>query len=226
MEKKRTDIQVVFFDVAGTLLEVQGTVGDIYSRFARRYGVRAGTDDLKEAFARSFHRQPPLAFPPDTPEAELHIMECDWWHNVVRNVFLAYEFPQFDDFFLEVFEFFRSKDAWRLFDDVIPALTALRDRGFRLAIISNFDSRLDDLLQTFEIDHFFDGTYISSRIGVTKPDPRIFLAALKGEEPRKAIHIGDSLLEDVEGASAVGMRAILIDRSNKFGKLINDVPRA
>ncbi len=226
MEKTRAEIQVVFFDVAGTLLDVKGSVGDIYSTIARRYGVRARADDLKEAFALSFRCQPPLAFPPGTPEAELHMMERGWWHSLVRDVFVAYEFPQFKDFFLEVFEFFRSKEAWQLFDDVIPALTALRDHGLRLAVISNFDSRLDDLLRAFEIDHFFDGTYISSRIGAAKPDRRIFLAALKGEEPRNALHIGDSLREDLEGASAAGMRAMLLDRSDKFVTWINDVPRA
>jgi putative hydrolase of the HAD superfamily len=224
MQKTRAEIQVVSFDVVGTLMEVKGSIGDIYSKFARRYGVHARADDLKEAFSRSFRCQPPLAFQPGTPEAELHRLERDWWRSLVRDVFVAYEFPQFNDFFIELFELFRSKEAWQLFDDVIPALTALRDRGLRLAVISNFDSRLDDLLLAFEIDHFFDGTYISSRIGVAKPDRRIFLAALKGEEPRNALHIGDSLREDVEGASTAGMRAVLLDRSDKVATKINDVP--
>src|SRR5262245_3823790 len=146
------ETQVVFFDAAGTLFEVNGSVGAIYSGFARRYGVNVDQDEINESFSRFFPAQPPLTFPPGIPRAELHILERNWWRHLVLEVFGDHNFRQFESFFTDVFEFFRRKDAWRLYDDVIPTLTELRNRRMRLAVISNFDSRLDDLLQDFEID--------------------------------------------------------------------------
>jgi putative hydrolase of the HAD superfamily len=210
------EIQVVFFDVGGTLVEVNGSVGEVYSRFARRYGIDRDPIAMTDAFSRSFREQPPLAFPRGTPEDELHGLERDWWRGLVLKVVPV--FPAFDEFFSEVYQFFRGREAWRLFDDVIPTLSELKNRGLRLAIISNYDSRIDDLLREFEIVGFFDGVHVSSRIGAAKPDRDIFLSALRYHrvEPGKAIHVGDSLREDVEGASAVGIRAVLIDRNQSY----------
>jgi putative hydrolase of the HAD superfamily len=210
------EIQVVFFDVGGTLVESNGSVGEIYGRFARRYGIDQDPVVMTDAFSRSFREQPPLAFPRGTPEDELHGLERDWWRRLVLEVVPG--FPQFDAFFSEVYEFFRGREGWRLFDDVIPTLAELKDRGLRLAVISNYDSRIDDLLRDFEIERFFDGVHISSRAGAAKPDRDIFLSALRYHqvEPGKAIHVGDSLRADIEGASAVGMQAVLIDRTQSF----------
>jgi putative hydrolase of the HAD superfamily len=207
------EIQMVFFDVGGTLVELNGSVGDIYGRFARRYGIDRDPVAMTDSFARSFREQPPLAFPRGTPEDELQRLEREWWRSLALNVIPW--FPEFDEFFNEVYEFFRSREAWRLFDDAIPTLAELKNRGLRLAIISNYDSRIDDLLRVFEIERFFDGVHVSSRSGAAKPDRDIFLSALRYHrvEPQRALHVGDSLREDVEGASAVGMRAVMLDRN-------------
>jgi putative hydrolase of the HAD superfamily len=210
------EIQVVFFDVGGTLVELNGSVGDIYGRFARRYGIDREPAAMTDAFSRSFREQPPLAFPRGTPEDELHGLERDWWRRLVLDVIPGV--PQFDDFFSEVYEFFREREAWRLFDDAIPTLAKLKNRGLRLAIISNYDSRIDDLLRDFEIERFFDGVHVSSRSGAAKPDRDIFLSALRYHQiaPHEALHVGDSLREDIEGALAVGITAVLIDRNQSY----------
>ena len=211
------EIQAIFFDAGGTLFEVNGSVGEIYSRFARRYSIELDPETLTAAFLSSFREQPPLAFPRGTPEIELHGLEYDWWRRLVIDV--VSDFPQFDDFFAEVYEYFRRREAWVMFDDVIPTLTALKDHGLRLGIISNYDSRIDDLLRAFEIESYFDGIHVSSRSGVAKPDEKIFRAALSYHrvEPQNALHVGDNLREDVEGALLAGMRGVLLDRNSRVG---------
>jgi len=209
--------QVIFFDAAGTLIEVRGSVGEIYCRFARRYGVEAQPDEIQQSFIHSFSDQSglaPLAFPANTPETELKALEYGWWRDLVMAVFAGRDFPRFDRFFAEVFEFFRSDEAWVVFDDVEPALAALSERGLRLGVISNFDSRLFDLLRVLGLDGYFDSVHISTRVGAAKPDPAIFRAALDHHsvEPRQAMHIGDSWREDVEGAAKVGIQTIFLDR--------------
>jgi len=208
-------IQMVFFDAAGTLFEVQGSVGEIYSRLARGYGVEVAPEEIQRSFARQFRAQPPMAFPSETPEAERLALEREWWRDLVCAVFAGEgAFPRFEEYFTEVFEFFRRAEGWRLYDDVVPTLAALKARGLRLGIISNFDSRLFDVLRALSLDHYFEAVHISSREGAAKPDPAIFEAALIGHDlaPQNALHIGDSLREDVEAAAAVGMQAIWLDR--------------
>lgn len=207
--------EVIFFDAAGTLIEVRGSVGEIYSRVAREFGIEADPSTLRQNFARAFLLQPPMAFPAGTPEAKLRELENDWWRNLVRDVFAGLgSFPRFDEFFDDLFERFRGSEFWRVYDDVEPALRELKGRGLKLGVISNFDSRLYDVLRACKLDHFFDSVHISTRVGAAKPDRAIFLAALNYHriEPGQAWHVGDSLREDVEGARAAGLRAFLVDR--------------
>jgi putative hydrolase of the HAD superfamily len=215
------EVKVIFFDAVGTLIEIRGCVGEIYSRAAREFGFEAEPRILQLNFERSFRRPPPLAFPAGTPEAALTELEKGWWRNLVEAVFTGLgSFPRFDQFFDEIFERFRGREFWRVYDDVAPTLTELKRLGLKLGVISNFDSRLYDLLRACRLDHFFDSVHISTRVGAAKPDPAIFRAAVNhyAVEARRAWHVGDSLREDVEGAMAAGVNAILLDRNDRFAE--------
>ncbi|HEY9432319.1 MAG TPA: HAD-IA family hydrolase [Blastocatellia bacterium] len=215
------EVKVIFFDAAGTLIETRGCVGEIYLRAAREFGFEAEPRILQLNFERSFRRQPPLAFPVGTPETALIELEKGWWRDLVRAVFDGLgSFPRFEDFFDELFERFRDREFWRVYDDVEPALAELKRLGLKLGVISNFDSRLYDVLRACRLDHFFDSIHISTRVGAAKPDPVIFQAALNhyAVEGRQAWHVGDSLREDVEGAMAAGLNAALIDRDDRFAE--------
>jgi putative hydrolase of the HAD superfamily len=93
-------------------------------------------------------------------------------------------------------------------------LTQLRGQGFELGIVSNFDSRLFTILRGLGIESFFDSVTISSLAQAAKPAPRIFEVALEKHavDPEEAVHIGDSLQDDVEGAEKAGLAGILLDR--------------
>ena len=215
---------VIFFDAAGTLFEVRGSVGEIYSRIASQYGCEADAEHLQQNFARWFRLQPPMAFPPGTDENKLREMEKGWWRNLVRAVFAdCGSFPHFGEFFSDVFEQFRKAEAWRVYEDVVPALTELKRLGIRLGVISNFDSRLYDVLEAVGLAPFFDSVHISTRVGAAKPDPVIFQAALAAHniEPHQAWHVGDSQREDIEGAEAAGIQAILLDRNSQQSENIS-----
>jgi putative hydrolase of the HAD superfamily len=206
--------KLIIFDAAGTLFEVRGSVGEIYASRAQRYGVMVEAATLQQRFVQSFRAQPPLAFQGYASEAELKQLEFAWWGRLVRQVFAETDFPRFPEFFAEVFEFFRRPEAWRLYDDVLPTLAGLEARGIQLAVLSNFDTRLEALLKNFGLAVYFAGVHLSSRIGAAKPDARVFLAALHfhGIEPYEAWHVGDSWCEDVEGARVAGVGGWLIER--------------
>ena len=212
--------RVIFFDAGGTLIEPRGSVGSIYHRIAAYHGIQTDAAQLQQNFKQAFPLQPPLAFPVELSAAELDCRERAWWRTLVADVFGATsEHPAFDEFFAEVYHYFTRAEAWQVFDDVVPALQGLCARGVRLAVISNFDARLDQILAATGLGEYFDAVYCSTRCGAAKPDARIFEWALRqqGIAATEAWHVGDALREDVEGASAVGMKAWLIDRDGANG---------
>ncbi|HUB04087.1 MAG TPA: HAD-IA family hydrolase [Solirubrobacteraceae bacterium] len=100
------------------------------------------------------------------------------------------------------------------FPDVRPALAAARARGRRLVVVSNWDVSLHGVLRALELEPLLDGILTSAGAGARKPAPAIFeqALALAGAAPGEAIHVGDSLEEDVAGARAAGIEPVLVRR--------------
>ena len=216
----RSPVQVVFFDAADTLFHVQGSVADIYLTHAVQFGFQQQADSLaaiKQAFSRAFREAPPPIFAVTEP-AQLKHSERLWWFDIVHNVFYRVGmFERFDDFFERVFEIFEDPSSWCLFPDTVSTLTRLKSQGLELGIISNFDTRLFSVLRGLGIADAFDTVTISSLAQAAKPAPKIFQLALDKHavDPEDALHVGDSLRDDAEGAVRAGMRALLLDRLSR-----------
>jgi putative hydrolase of the HAD superfamily len=103
---------------------------------------------------------------------------------------------------------------FRPYPEVPGVLAALRERGARLAVVSNWDVSLHDVLERTGLRPLLDAVVISAELGAAKPDPAIFRAALErvGAAAGDALHVGDSLEADVEGARAAGVDAVLVAR--------------
>jgi len=93
----------------------------------------------------------------------------------------------------------------------------LRARGHRLVVASNWDCSLPDWLGPTGLLEHVDGVVTSADAGAAKPDPAVFrrALALAGVDGGGAVHVGDSLDNDVAGARAVGIRAILVQRAGE-----------
>ncbi|MCE2414674.1 HAD family hydrolase [Candidatus Poribacteria bacterium] len=109
-----------------------------------------------------------------------------------------------------------AASAATLYDDTVPTLRHLRDAGFKLAIVSNWDTPLDPLTERLGIAHYFDIIVAShdARVLSAKPDPHIFNYTLTavGVSAAEAVHVGDTYEADIVGAKNAGIRPILIDR--------------
>lgn len=110
-----------------------------------------------------------------------------------------------------------SAIRFRAFPDAAPALAALRERGLRLVCVSNWDCSLGEVLARCGLAGALDGVVSSAEAGARKPDPKIFAAALAlaGSAAEETLHVGDTPSEDVAGAQAAGLRALLIDREGE-----------
>jgi putative hydrolase of the HAD superfamily len=115
---------------------------------------------------------------------------------------------------------------FRAYPDVAPALRALRRLGLRLIVVSNWDVSLHDRLAETGLAPLVDAAVASAELGAAKPDGAIFAhaLALAGVEPDAALHAGDSPAEDVRGALAAGLRAVLVARDGAAGAPAPGVP--
>ncbi len=196
---------VILFDAAETLFTTRGTVGEIYAEVAGNYGSRASADEIQDAFLRQFQHSGPV----------LTENEKQWWKDVVHGVFEAVGMvPDFDRFFEDVYEQFRDDRGWKLFPETLPVLRELRRRGYKLGVISNFDSRIYSVLESLNILSLFDSITISSETGFAKPDPEIFRAAVRaaGVSAARILYVGDNLSNDVIAGAAAGLHTVLLDR--------------
>lgn len=219
-------IRAVTFDAGGTLIAVAEPVGATYARAAARHGIDVRPDDVERGFGTAFATAPPLAFPGASP-VRLGDHERAWWYTVVRRALgPAAAGAPLDAVFDELFAYYATAPAWRVFPDVPGVLAALRARGIRLGVVSNFDRRLGPLLTALGLAPSLDAVVCSSRIGSAKPDAEVFHAALRELDvaPGCALHVGDAPVEDVQGARAAGMRAVLLDRHAAAGGQPPDVP--
>jgi HAD superfamily hydrolase (TIGR01509 family) len=93
---------------------------------------------------------------------------------------------------------------------VPEALRRLRAHGLALAVVANWDFGLHEHLRTRRLRHWFDTVVTAAEVGAKKPDPRPFREALHrlGVRPDRAVHVGDVLAHDGEGAAAAGMRFV------------------
>lgn len=221
--------QVIFFDAMGTLFDLKSSVGEIYQQHALKYGVETDANLLNQAFIESFKSAPPLAFN-NIELATIEQQEFDWWKRVVESTFaqigLLEKFSNFTDFFAEIYGYFSTGDPWYVFADTVSSLRKWSDLGVQLGIISNFDSRLIKVLQTLKLQHFFTSITVSSTAGFAKPNQNIFKIALDKHEiiAHQAWHVGDSMIEDYQGAKNAGINSFWLNRDSNSFNIENQLP--
>lgn len=210
--------KVIFLDAVGTLFGIRGSVGEVYGELARQAGVEVETVSLDQAFVQSFQAAPKAVFP-EVPEAEILSYEFDWWQAIAAQSFervgVLHQFSNFPGFFAELYAYFATAKPWFVYPDVHDALKCWQMSGIKLGILSNFDRRLYRVLEALDLARFFTSVTISTEVGFAKPDPQIFVAGLKKYHCTASIawHIGDSLIEDYQGAKAAGLGAFWLKRT-------------
>lgn len=214
---KSRNINTIFFDAADTLFYIEKGLGNTYAQVAKKHGANPDPGDLRKAFSRAFTSAPPLAFGGVSDE-DRNVLEKNYWRDIVENVYNEVGmFEGFDAHFDELFEVFRS-NAWAIFPETKKVLSELKQKNYKLGIISNFDSRVYNVMSDLEIHEYFDSFIISSEAGHAKPDPNIFHIALKDIEsdPKECIHIGDNIYNDFHGARSLGIQALVLDREDEY----------
>ena len=212
-------LKLITFDVTNTLIKVNVSPAYQYASMAKKLGMAVDESAVKEAYNTewtNFRRQYPIY-------GALQGMTCTmWWHQFVYNVFNAAGYQGTQRQLREVAhrlhsEFPQRADFWRVLPGATSTLERLTRAGVQVAVLSNFDDRLDDVLRMLALRDYFGVVVTSVDAKYEKPSVEVFQKVLSecNVEAQDAVHIGDNLEEDYEGALNAGMSAILYDPSRK-----------
>ncbi|XP_008271643.1 haloacid dehalogenase-like hydrolase domain-containing protein 3 [Oryctolagus cuniculus] len=209
---RRLQIRLLTWDVTDTLLRLRRPLGEEYAAKARAHGLKVEAAALGQAF-RQAHRAQSHSFP--NYGLSQGLTSRRWWLDVVLQTFhLAgiQDARAVAPIAEQLYEDFSSPSNWQVLEGAEAALRGCRRRGLRLAVVSNFDRRLEAVLTGLGLREHFDFVLTSEAAGWPKPDPRIFQEALRlaHVEPAAAAHVGDSYRCDYQGARAVGMHGFLV----------------
>jgi putative hydrolase of the HAD superfamily len=211
--------RAVTFDAGNTLLHCDPTPAEIYSRVLSRHGRSVDAEEVGPIFSSVWteaQRRTPAGV---DRYGSVPGGERAWWGAFVREVLYRLDHEARWEILLdELYHEFSRPSAWHSYPEADEVLRALADAGLRLAIISNWDSRLPVILDALGLAPHFDTVSVSSLEKVEKPGRAIFDRTLErlGVPPLRAIHVGDGPLEDYRGAADAGMRPVLIDRAGLF----------
>ena len=203
------NLRAVLFDVDFTLCRPGPELSaERYGRIAARHGISLDTaryDEAREAAALNLKRHPEL----------LH--DDTIWHRFTEEIFLGMGGPEeiASECATEIEQGWEVSENFELYEDALPVLEELRRADLRLGLVSNGIRDLREFVAHHRLD--VDAIVGSRAHGFVKPHPTIFQAALEqlGVDAADTVMVGDSLEEDVDGARALGMRAILVDREER-----------
>ena len=209
-------VQAVFFDFYETLCFHRHSLEENLERIAERYGVEVNWEHcgtaLKSLFASTSAPAPTSHYSLLESLITVMLRECEF----IREVGIEKHVEQIAWELLQSGHYLFAANSATLYDDVVPTLQRLQNAGFKLAIVSNWDTPLDPLTERLGITDYFDAIIAShdARVRSEKPDPHIFNYALAavGVSAEAAVHVGDTYEADIVGARDVGIRPILLDR--------------
>jgi putative hydrolase of the HAD superfamily len=203
-------VAAVFFDVDFTLIYPGPTFqGEGYAAFAARYGIEVDRAKFPNAVR---------AASSILDEVQEHVYDAEMFVRYTRRIIVAMggTGDRLDDCAREIYSEWAANQHFFLYDDVPPVLAELAARGLKLGLISNSHRCLSSFQQHFELEGLIAAAVSSSEHGYMKPHPSIFEAALTlaGVTAAESVMVGDSMTHDIDGARRVGMRGVLVHRSD------------
>jgi len=207
-------MKAVFFDAGHTLIASRPDVAGIYRQAAEACGVVLDSPEDVVSVLRTVYSETTARVMKTAVNDEA---DKDMWRCITRDVYDA--LPEmrgvaYEPWFEHIHDVFVNPDTWHPYEETADVLDSLRALRLRLAVISNWSSNLPHILEHIGLAEYFDDTVVSCIEGFRKPDPQLFEVALKrlGIAPQDALHVGDTLEDDVLGAADAGIRGVLVDR--------------
>ena len=212
-------VAAITFDAGGTMIYCDPSPGEIYAHHLSRLGRPVRAEEVGPVFRDAWAEMQRRTVLGQDRYNSVPGGELGWWGAFVREVLrrLDHDAP-WEPLLEDLYAAFCEISVWRVFPETVSTLEALAAHGVRLAVISNWDRRLPDILRSLNLHDVFQTVTVSSFEGVEKPSSEIFHRTTErmGISAAETLHVGDSPLEDYTGAVQAGFGAALIDRHDLF----------
>jgi len=208
-------LRLITFDACNTLFHVRGSPGELYSNVASRFGVQVQPKVLNDSFKHTF-REFYKAVPNFGAKGGGKTAE-KWWFGVVKQTFNSaglYDEKTLARISSTLYREFSTASYWEVYPEAFDVLEHLKKRDYHLAVISNFDERLDGILESLCLKKYFNFIACSFDVGICKPSPEIFELVLShfGVKAAETLHVGDNVELDYKPAIKLGLRSLIVDR--------------
>jgi HAD superfamily hydrolase (TIGR01549 family) len=211
-------LRAVLFDVDFTLVKPGPDLGpEGYQALGRRFGLEldpARYADARLAAVETVERHPELDH-----DEEVWVLFTE---RIIRG--MGGDSDRSYEAAVEMTRAWENAANFELYEDSLPVLGLIREHGLKIGLVSNTGRDLEAFVSHHGLD--VDAALGSGAYGKTKPHPAIFLAALDALDvgAEEAAMVGDSPEDDIAGAVALGMRAFLVDREDRFPEAPNRLP--
>ncbi|HOO34374.1 MAG TPA: HAD-IA family hydrolase [Thermotogota bacterium] len=207
------NVEVLWFDLGYTLVKQDR------ERHMRQYLYTNGYDVSHEFLEKAYHLADKKFMRKRHEYGEIFSIEFykKYLSNLVKYLEIKLPPEKLIDCVLEKGK--GKSSEWHCFEYTHETLGRLKNEGYILGLLSNWDENGRNIIKINELDKYFKYIIISSELGFEKPDKKIFEYALNlcKREAEKCLYIGDNFYDDVIGSSKVGMNSILINRFGSFG---------
>ncbi|KAJ8687946.1 hypothetical protein QAD02_023741 [Eretmocerus hayati] len=215
--------RLITLDVTGTLLKPN--VAHRYSEAALEHGLpkldpKITMDSFRRSYKRLQHEHPIFG-------RHSGLGWRNWWrllvHDVITDQCPSASPDKLNKIADKLIECYSTNCGWSYVPGALELVQNLKCHSdLSLGVISNFDERMESLLTSMKLRHYFNFVITAYEIGCEKPDPAIFQEALRLAShsqgtpirPSEALHVGDSVEADYLGAQAVGWDALILVHQN------------
>lgn len=206
-------IRAVFFDAVGTLIHPTPSAPEVYAAVAARYGLDVTAEEVRRRFIAAFREEEAVDRATNWVTSEAR--EEERWRRIVARTLPVAEG---EACFRELYDHYSQPAAWAVDPAACEVFATLRDRGLILGLASNYDRRLESVADGHpHLAGLRPNLVISSQVASRKPGGGFFAAVVQaaGVEPHEIALVGDDVDNDYHGATAAGLRAILLDPNGR-----------
>lgn len=206
-------IRAIVYDAVGTLMHVHPSVEAVYAAVGAEFGSKLTAPEIRTRFGSAFAAEDGIDKEAGWRTSERR--ERDRWRAIVGQV--LDDVTDVNKCFEMLFRTFAEPAAWTFDADWPTVAAAMKRRGFRQAIASNFDARLRGLVRGMPAGEVFERVIVSSEVGWRKPAPQFFEHVAQSLQlpPGEILFVGDDRANDYEPAIAAGMASVLVDQRDK-----------
>jgi FMN phosphatase YigB (HAD superfamily) len=210
MPQEQRSIQWIVFDFGGTLAHSIPSFPGFVARHLSNFGLTRSVDEVEGVIERMQSEAWMREVRHDSDEEDRV-----FWSRFYERVNVLLDVPGgLSHIVSAMMREHYAIDSFRLYPDVLPALTKLHSHQLSIAVASNFDSSLRTRLSFLGLAPLVQLAIISAEIGVSKPAQGFYIRLLNelNVSPRQLLCVGNSMRDDIEPAIALGIRSVLIDR--------------